>query len=139
MAIICLQTTRVLTIKILHFKHSAMASYFKTSLSAKTKNGEPKIPYTPAPRGASAPCWKLAVIDPQDPNYVLCKVQEMYGGKECPWPRLSRGSRKGATEFGPLLEAAAEKKALTDAKPTKQTYLPFSRKNPCLTEARVEV
>ena len=128
MAISCLQPNRVLTSKILHFKHSAMASYFKSSLTAKTKNGKPKIPYTPVPRGATAPCWKVAVIDPQDQDYVLCKVQEMYGGKECPWPRLSRGSRKGAkgttgnitehmkkyhlNEFGPLLEAAAEKKAL---------------------------
>ena len=132
-----------------------MASYFKKSLSAKTKNGRPKVPYTPAPRGSTAPCWQLAVIDPQDPNYVLCKVQEKFGGKDCPYPRLSRGSRNGSkgttgnitehmkkhhfNEFGPLLEAAAEKKALTDAKPTKQTYLPFSRKNPCLTEAEVEV
>ena len=119
-----------------------MASYFKTSLTAKTKNGKPKIPYTPVPRGATAPCWKVAVIDPQDQDYILCKVQEIYGGKECPWPRLLRGSRKGAkgttgnitehmkkyhpNEFGPLLEAAAEKKALTDAKPTKQTYLAYS-------------
>ena len=83
--------------------------------------GSSKKIYTPIPKGATAPCWKLAVIDPSNQDYALCKVPE------CTTPRFSRGGGKGSkystsnvthhmemnhpNEFGPLLQAAAEKKS----------------------------
>ena len=98
-----------------------MASNFK---STAKPNGKSKIPYSPIPKGATAPCWKLAIIDPSNPDYALCKVPE------CPNSRLSRGGGKGAKystqnvtahmenyhpkEFSPLLQAAEENKALRE-------------------------
>ena len=87
-----------------------------------------KKTYTPIPKGATASCWKLAIIDSSDPDYCTCKVQELYKGPECPVSRFSRGGSKGAkyctsnvtshmekyhrNGFGPLHEGAAEKKNL---------------------------
>ena len=106
--------------------------------------GSSKKIYTPIPKGATAPCWKLAVIDPSDQDYALCKVPG------CTTPRFSRGGGKGSkystqnvtyhmetqhpNEFGPLLQAVAEKKALKATVATKQTFLKYSRKNPCKEE-----
>ena len=62
-----------------------MASYFKSSLTAKTKNGRSKIPYTPVPRGATAACWKVAVIDPQDQGSGNLWWQRMPLAKTFTW------------------------------------------------------
>ena len=123
-----------------------MASFFKSTASAKA-NGKSKIPYTPIPRGATAPCWKLAVIDPLDPDYCLCKVQEIYNGPDCPRPRISRGGTKGAkyttsnvtahmtkyhpNEFGPLLESAAEKRPLRTRRPQNKLICHIQEKPLC--------
>ena len=88
---------------------------------ATKQNGTSKNIYTPIPKGATAPCWKLAVIDPSNQDYALCKVVK------CPDPKISRGGGKGAKyitqnvtyhmdryhpkQFGPFLQAAAEKKS----------------------------
>ena len=100
-------------------------------------------PYTPVPRGARAACWKLAVIDPADENWVICQVED------CPDKRVGRGSLQGAKfstqnithhmetkhpdEFAPYLQAAKECEALKKTSEVKvQTHLKFSRKNPCI-------
>ena len=81
------------------------------------------------------------MIDPSNQDYPLCKVAK------CPDPKISRGGGKGAKystqtityhmdryhpkQFGPFLQEAAEKKALQDKGASKQTFLDYSRKNPC--------
>ena len=106
---------------------------------ATKQNGTSKNIYTPIPKGATAPCWKLAVIDPSNQDYALCKVAK------CPDPKISRGGRKGAKystqnvtyhmdryhpkQFGPFLQAAAEKKKPFKTKgPASKPFWNFQEK-----------
>ena len=99
--------------------------------------------YTKVPRGATAPCWGLAIIDPNNEQNAICQV------KHCVRPIIGRGGKNGSKfctqnitlhmershskEFGPLLQAFEEKKALKkqQALPSINTFLAYSRKNPC--------
>ena len=71
-----------------HFRHLNILQWPPTSSPMPMVNQ--KKTYTPIPKGATAPCWKLAIIDPSNPDYALCKVPE------CPYSRFSRGGGKGA-------------------------------------------
>ena len=78
--------------------------------------------HTKIPRGATAPCWKLAIIDPTDEDIALCQV------KNCEKPQIARGGKNGAkystsnityhmenrhpVEFGPHKQAADERKTM---------------------------
>ena len=94
--------------------------------------------YCPVPKGARAPCWSLAVIDPEDENWALCKVES------CTDKRIGRGSLKGARfctqnitqhmekhypdEFAPHLQAYKEWEALKKSSVfTVKTHLKYSR------------
>ena len=72
-----------------------MAPNFKPTANGKSK----KKTYTPIPKGATASCWKLAIIGPSNPDYCICKVQELYKGPECPLPTFSRDGSKGAKSY----------------------------------------
>ena len=96
-------------------------------------------PYTPVPKGARNPCWIFFVIDPEDENWALCKVED------CTIKRIGRGGLQGArfstqnltqhmeryhpVVFAPHLEKYKEREALRKSSEVSiKTHLKYSRK-----------